>query len=200
MLDRTVERPELTMPPAEGAHLRAVYGAASVILEYGSGGSTVVAAELPGKRVTTVESDKAWAGKMRRWFDANPPAAGSSVDVVWCDVGPTGDWGRPSDDSAWRKFPRYPLAVWQREGFEHPDVVLVDGRFRVGCLLATAVSVKRPVTVLFDDYAHRERHHQVEEFVGAPRAMIGRMAEFSVAPMTVSGAQMLQFIRFMLRP
>lgn len=198
MLD--VTRPELTMPPAEAAHLRAAYASASVILEYGSGGSTVLAAEMHGKRVISVESDKAWAAKMRRWFEGHPPAAGTTVEVVWSDIGPTRDWGQPADESGWRRYPRYPLGVWQREGFAHPDVVLVDGRFRVGCVLAVALSVSRPVTVLFDDYGTRERHHQVEAFVGAPRATVGRMAEFEVAPMQVSGAQMLPVIRFMSRP
>lgn len=42
------------MPPAEAEALRMAYEEAEVILEYGSGGSTVVAAELPGKHVTSV--------------------------------------------------------------------------------------------------------------------------------------------------
>ena len=45
-----ITRPELTMPEAESALLRETYGRAGVILEYGTGGSTVVASELPGMR------------------------------------------------------------------------------------------------------------------------------------------------------
>jgi hypothetical protein len=62
-----ITRPELTLPEAEAATIRAAYERAGVILEYGSGGSTVLGAEL-GKRVLSVESDKAWAQMMRDWF------------------------------------------------------------------------------------------------------------------------------------
>ena len=70
----TISRPELTLPEAEAAHSRAAYKDAKAILEYGSGGSTVMAAEMPGKRVWSVESDADWAQMMRDWFAAHPPA------------------------------------------------------------------------------------------------------------------------------
>lgn len=194
-----IERPVLTLPEPEAEALRAAYGAADTILEYGSGGSTVMAAEMPGKHITSVESDRGWARMMRDWFRANPPAEGSAVDVVWADIGPTRDWGHPVDESAWRNFPDYPLKVWRRGGFRHPDVVLVDGRFRIGCALATAFSITRPVTLLFDDYTKRRWFAKVEEFLGVPY-IIGRMATFEVAPLAVPPDRLLQIIRFMTRP
>lgn len=195
-----LERPELTMSEVEAARLRAAYAGAGVILEYGSGGSTVLAAEMPGTQVFSVESDKAWARRMRGWFAAQPPAEGSRVDVIHVDIGRTRTWGQPSDDSGWRRFARYPLGVWSREGFAHPDVVLVDGRFRVGCALATAIHATRPVTLLFDDYAGRARLQAVERFIGAPAAMHGRMAEFDVTPRKIAPGELLDIIRYMQRP
>ena len=192
-------RPDLTLPEAEAAHLRAVYAEAGAILEYGSGGSTLVAAELPGKRVFSVESDRRWARMMSAWLAANPPADGTEVEVIWANIGETAEWGQPKDDSEWRRFARYPLGVWDKDDFVHPDVVLVDGRFRAGCALATAFRASRPVTLLFDDYATRARNHQVEEFIGAPR-LIGRMAEFSIEPQAIPADKLLKIIRFMLRP
>lgn len=194
-----IERPVLTLPEPEAEALRAAYGAADTILEYGSGGSTVMAAEMPGKHITSVESDRGWARMMRDWFRANPPAQGSAVEVIWSNIGPTRDWGHPADDSAWRNFPDYPLKVWRRAGFRHPDVVLVDGRFRIGCALATAFSITRPVTLLFDDYTKRRWFAKVEEFLGVPH-IIGRMAAFEVAPLAVPPDRLLQIIRFMTRP
>ncbi|WP_234218019.1 hypothetical protein [Ruegeria pomeroyi] len=201
MDDQTGEqmRPELTMPPAEAEALRTAYEEARVILEYGSGGSTVLASELPGKHVTSIESDRAWARMMKAWLAANPPAEGTEVNIVWTDIGPTGDWGHPVSDSKWRSYPEYPLAVWRADGFHHPDVVLVDGRFRVGCALATAFSITRPVTLLFDDYSQRRWQHQVEEFLGAP-LMIGRMAAFQVEPQPIPPAALLRVIRTMTSP
>jgi hypothetical protein len=195
----SIARPELTMPAAEAAHLASSYGEASVILEYGSGGSTVLASELPGKTVFSVESDQAWADMMRGWFDQNPPLAGSHVDVIWSDVGKTGDWGKPVNTREWRRYPEYALKVWQLPEFRQPDVVLVDGRFRPGCAMATAFLTKRPVTLLVDDYKRRKGYHAIEEFLGTPR-LIGRMAEFQVAPMPVPPDRLLTIIKMMTRP
>ena len=196
----TIDRPVLTLPDAEAAHLRAVYARAGVILEYGSGGSPVVAAEMQGKRVFSVESDQAWAEMMRGWFTQNPPAADTEVDVIWSDIGPTKDWGFPRGSRGWKAYAQYPLKVWDMAGFVQPDVVLVDGRFRTGCAMAAALRTERPVTVLFDDYAPRKHYHRIEDFIGAPRRMIGRMAEFEVTPQGVNPAHLLTIIEMMTRP
>lgn len=195
----TISRPELTLPEAEAEALRAEYAAADVILEYGSGGSTVMAGEMPGKRVFSVESDKAWAGMMREWFKITPPADGTEVDVIWSDIGPTKEWGHPASDEAWQRFAHYPLDVWQLPEFRQPDVVLVDGRFRPGCAMATAFLTKRPVTLLVDDYLRRKPYHRIEDYLGSPR-IIGRMARFTVNPTPVPAERLLDIIRMMTRP
>jgi hypothetical protein len=185
------------MPDAEAAVIRAAYAQAETILEFGSGGSTVLAAEA-GKRVTSIESDKAWAQMMRDWFAAHPPVG--QVNIIWSDIGPTKDWGQPIDESGWKRFARYPLAVWDMPGFTHPDVVLVDGRFRMGCALGAAFRITRPVPLYFDDYANRPRYHQIEEFLGAPVEITGRMARFDLTPMPVPADKLLQVIHMMTRP
>ncbi len=190
-------RPELTLPEAEAIALRRTYAGAECILEYGSGGSTVMAAEL-GKVVWSVESDPDWARMMRDYFAAHPPLG--EVHIVHADIGPTKEWGHPVDDSEWKKFPRYPLAVWDNPRFTHPDVVLVDGRFRVGCALATAFRITRPVTLYIDDYADRKRLHAIEDFLGKPDEMIGRMARFNVTPTPVPRDKLLGVVQLMTRP
>lgn len=196
---KTLMRPELTMPHIEAAALRESYMQAKVILEYGSGGSTVMAAEMTGKRVFSVESDREWARRMEGWFDQNPPAAGSTVDVIWCDIGPTKKWGHPTGPEQYLKFAQYPLAVWDRHDFVQPDLVLVDGRFRTGCALAAAFRSKTPVKVLIDDYMRRRHYHRVEDFLGPPE-MRGRMAQFKVKPRPVPPEALGQVIEMMIRP
>lgn len=195
----TISRPDLTLPEAEAARLHDAYAEAGVILEYGSGGSTVMAAELPQKRVFTVESDQSWAEMMRAWFDQTPPAPGTEVDIIWSDIGPTKEWGYPASNSDWQRYARYPLEVWDLPEFRQPDVVLVDGRFRAGCVLATAFRTQAPVRLFVDDYARRRHYHRVEAFVGQP-VMTGRMAEFEVAPMAVPGDRLLSIVEMMTRP
>jgi len=195
----TIPRPELTLPEAEAAHLRAAYADASAILEYGSGGTTALAAGMPGKRVWSVESDPDWAEMMQGWLRAHPPAPGTEVEIIRADIGPTKEWGHPRRKSGYLRYPRYPLGVWER-GDVAPDVVLVDGRFRTGCALAAALHTKEPLRLLFDDYAPRKHYHRVEEFIGAPRRTIGRMAEFEVVPMALPVARLGDVIEMMLRP
>jgi hypothetical protein len=150
-----------------------------VILEYGSGGSTVLAATMPGKYVMSVESDRSWTRALRRKIALSNPQ--SQVVLHHVDIGPTGDWGRPLDDSSWRNFHRYPSEIWDCPFFRHPDVILIDGRFRTACLAVALLQAERPVTVLFDDYAERPRYHLVERIIG-PIAQHDRMVEFRVEP------------------
>lgn len=185
------------MPAAEAAALAAAYAEAGTVLEYGAGGSTVLAAERPGKAVITVESDADWVARMRDWFAANTPAG--EVILHHADIGPTKDWGHPADQSALRRWPGYALSVWDRKDFRHPDVVLIDGRFRVACLLATAFRITRPVTVLFDDYAGRKHYHGVEEFI-RPTALVGRMALFDLVPQHVPADKLGWIIPYFTRP
>jgi hypothetical protein len=199
MSEVALTRPELTMPEAEGAALRAAYQAAEVILEYGSGGSTVMASEMPGKQVFAVESDAAWARMMDDWFAHAEPAPGTSVEVIWADIGRTKEWGYPATDEGWQRYAHYPLAVWDRPGFRQPDVILVDGRFRTGCAMAAALRSKRPVTVLVDDYPKRKQYHRIEKFIGAPE-LTGRLARFEVTPMPVPAENLLEIIAMMTRP
>jgi hypothetical protein len=174
--------PVLTMPETEAEALRAAYGKARVVLEYGSGGSTVIAAAIAGARVFSVESDAEWVAMMQRWFDAHPAQA--KLSLVHADIGPTKEWGMPVNNRQVAQWAAYPTGVWDRDDFEQPDVVLIDGRFRLACFLTVAYRTKSPVTVLWDDYAPRPPYHEVERLV-KPTRLHGRMAEFHVTPQTM---------------
>lgn len=175
-------RPDVTLPPEEAAAVAVAYGAARVILEYGSGGSTAMAAEMPGKTIVSVESDRVWANGMRDWFAAHPTP---SVPVIHhADIGPTKDWGYPKQLRSHRKWAVYPVEIWDKPGFVAPDTVLIDGRFRVACFLTVLLKTQSPVTVLWDDYADRPHYHRVEDLL-RPVAMAGRLARFDITPMTL---------------
>lgn len=191
------ERPELTFPKAEADWLRDAYTRASSILEYGSGGSTVMASEMPGKTVLAVESDPDWVGMMQAWFDDHP--ALSTPLMHHADIGKTGEWGMPDGDKRWRAFPKYPLEVWDLDGFVDPDVVLVDGRFRVGCLLACLYRTQKPLELYFDDYVGRAPYHVVESFI-KPTEIRGRMARFDLTPTSLPADRLLEVIQLMTRP
>lgn len=167
---------ELTFPKAEADYLRGQFTSGRSILEYGSGGSTVLAAKA-GCRVISVESDRDWAESMAKHL------AGISADakVHYADIGPTGAWGAPARPNEFRKFHGYALSVWDRPDLQTPDLVLIDGRFRAACLVATRLRATRPTTVLIDDYRDRTQYHGVEALADLEE-MIGRMARFTVTP------------------
>jgi hypothetical protein len=130
---------------------------------------------------------------MRQALDGKP------AHVLHVDIGPTGDWGHPTDDSRARHWPDYALQVWDLPDFSHPDVVLVDGRFRLGCFLTVAYSITRPVTLFFDDYLPREAYHKAEA-VARPTALIGRMARFDLTPTTLTPDRVRAYARALMQP
>ncbi|WP_074255735.1 hypothetical protein [Vannielia litorea] len=181
------------MPPEERNHLNEAYLKAQTILEYGSGISTEFAATLPGKTVFSIESDSAWCEALRHRLPA--PADGTHVHLRHVDIGPTGEWGRPTGTKHWSEFHTYPLSIWQEPGFQQPDLVLIDGRFRVACFAATCIFAEKPIKLLFDDYYPRPRYHCVEEMFH-PVQRIGRMAEFHIQPRAYTPLEIAKFITF----
>ncbi len=180
------------MPNPEIAYLREVYQQARVILEYGAGGTTRIAASLPGKFIISVESDSKWAHQLQQEIDSENPA--SPVVIYPVDIGPTSLWGRPVDTNSWRHFFRYPLDVWEEPFFRHPDTILIDGRMRTACLAMTMLRCTRPVKVLFDDYGVRPLYQAIEKVI-KPTKMVGRLAQFDIEPNMVSKSNIPTLIK-----
>jgi Glycosyl transferase family 2 len=196
--ERTAAQPPapefpLTFRPREAALLSRWYAKASVILEYGSGGSTILAADL-GKKVISVESDKDWATRLAEHLRPFPDAT-----VLPVDIGPTQKWGIPSRPRFHTRFHQYPLSVWDHPELGDPDVVLIDGRFRVACLVAVLMRAKRPTTVLFHDYVGRPDYQRVEQ-LARKEETVGRLARFTVTPGAIPPEMMTEVIGWFSDP
>jgi Glycosyl transferase family 2 len=165
----------LTFRPRETGLISRWYAKASVILEYGCGASTILAAEL-GKKVVSVESDQDRARRLAQHLRAF-----LDVTVLPVDIGPTEESGAPSQPRFHTRFHHYPLAVWDHPGLGDPDVVLIDGRFRLACMMAVLLRASRPTTVLFHDYIGQTDYHRVEQFARKEET-VGRFARFTVTP------------------
>lgn len=153
-------------------------------LEFGSGGSTFLAAKL-GKSFTTVESDRFFLKAVERKIEAaGQPIDRSKQRLLHVDIGLTEAWGKPlflkPTPSRLGKWKRYFTAPWE-DGAKtcSPDLILVDGRFRVACALSTALHLadRSEWTLLFDDYVGRDHYQPVEQFLERVD-LIGRMAVF----------------------
>jgi hypothetical protein len=193
-------KPQLTFPPAVAERVRAEYARASVVLEYGSGGSTALAASLPGLTCFSVESDRKWARQMRAWLSAEHP--GADVRIHYANIGRTRKWGRPKWTRRRIVYPlylRYPRSVWARRDFRAPDLILIDGRFRVACFLTALMKVDRPTRLLWDDYAGRDRYRLAERYA-KPQEMVGRMAVFEVPPRRFAWSELWALRNVLLDP
>lgn len=176
-----LQEPQVTFPEDVAVYLKKIYSQASVILEYGSGGSTLIAARMPNKSVISVENDARWAKDMQAWIASAELPSRPLIYPV--DVGETGKWARPKNARAWKRFHTYPLKVWDESFFQEPDVILIDGRFRIACFVTAYLRASKPMIVLFDDYLDRPHYHVVERLL-APTEFVGRMARFDLRPLT----------------
>jgi hypothetical protein len=150
-------------------------------LEFGSGGSTVLANSL-GIYSISVESDRFYAAAVRRALPAPEKAT-----IITPDMGLTGPWGMPLLGKG-RKGMRYVGAPFGELGNNFPDLIFVDGRYRVACVLESArraFEAKTTATALVDDYTGRPEYHVLEKHFGKPR-FIGRAACFVIGNRPVS--------------
>ena len=168
-------------------------------LEFGSGGSTLLAGRL-GVPTISVESSFEFAAAVQSRLNDQ-----KAVRLLYADIGITRHWGhpvfnnrKPSRVRAWRRYVETGLSAIDNEAF--PDFVLVDGRFRVACALAIASqasTVGATTDILVDDYETRSDYLEIQKWIGLPKK-IGRSALFTVSsdhpvniPRTVISAAML---------
>jgi hypothetical protein len=143
-------------------------------LEFGSGGSTIVAARHQVV-TTSVENDRFYAASVKRGLPE-----GSRVCFIDPKIGLNGAWGNPIRPKPW-KGRKYISAPWTSLT-EFPDLILIDGRYRVACALECARQAHERAAVseiLFDDYGQRPYYHWVEGILGKPQ-MHGRSAVFPI--------------------
>lgn len=126
--------------------------------EYGMGASTNWALTKTKAKIVSVDTSEHWVSRV-------VSAANSSdrLNAIWVDVGPLGEWGRPATYKKRSEFFRYIDGIWRAE--HKPDVVLVDGRFRVAAFLHSLLMGAPGTSIIFDDYVNRPHYHVVEEFV-----------------------------------
>lgn len=150
--------------------------AASCYLEYGAGGSTLHAVRMGVPHVVSVDSSKEWVNAIQREL----PGA-IHVNLLYCDIGQVGAWGRPTDDEGLHVYHTYMTAPWKmaRDKMLDPQLIFIDGRFRVACFLYSLICASPGAVILFDDYMNRSHYHVVEEFC-IRQENYGRMALFQV--------------------
>jgi len=155
-------------------------------LEYGSGGSTVQA-HRHARTLVSVDSDGRFLKDVGRKIRQDGSA--TRTNLIHANIGLTKAWGVPvfTKPTArrlkrWRGYVQAPWKYYREHGVQ-PDLILVDGRFRVACVLESLLNLtpQSECRILFDDYASRPHYSVVERFADLV-CMKGRMAVFRRKP------------------
>lgn len=107
--------------------LSKLYRKANSVFEYGLGESTFIANEVGVPRYAGVDSDVAWVDQTRR-------NVSDHFRFYYADTGDTEAWGFPNKTDLAKNNYDYMVAPLQAE-LEPFDVYMVDGRYRVPCVL-----------------------------------------------------------------
>lgn len=148
---------------------------ASHYFEYGCGKSTEWTYHNTDAQIRSVDTSQEWALKTQRVSEGKK---GDRLQIKWVDVGAVGNWGTPVSYQNRENFTEYTDWFWSMS--DKPDLVVVDGRFRVCCFLTSVKHAEVGTPILFDDYAHRTLYHIVEEFLPV-LDRCGRQALFEVS-------------------
>src|SRR3954471_11762393 len=81
---------------------------ARTVVEFGSGGSTWLAAQTKKDWIISVDSSLEWLNKVADETKESP----TRPELVHVDIGPLGNWGYPSDDSRKSTWAHYHEHIW----------------------------------------------------------------------------------------
>ncbi len=167
--------PRPHMPEEECQALTAALQSAQSYLEFGMGGSTVLAAWLGVPQIVSIDSSEKWIENVASQIA--PIQSSSQIELLHAPIGETLEWGFPKDTQMQSQWPGYYSKPWRVA--HDPDLVLIDGRFRVPCFLYSLLQLKPSAVILWDDYRERSEYHHIEQHL-APAAYFGKMAKFLV--------------------
>jgi hypothetical protein len=154
---------------------KSIVRCADSYIEFGAGGSTYVAASLVKGSITSIDSSAEWLAKVREACELE--ADFLKPTLVHADIGPTTDWGEPTDSSMRDRWASYHRDVWAKPRSSEADVYMIDGRFRVACFMQVLLHGRESSLIMFHDYRFREWYHAVAE-VGQEIAVVESLSLF----------------------
>ena len=164
-----------------------VVGSCKVYGEFGMGQSTKWVYYNTQVPIISAETNKIWMNLIvSKLSDSN------RFKLKWIDLGEIYDgYGRPSSYNHRDRFESFFQSIWSEE--KKPDVVLIDGRFRVACFFTALLIADHGTIIIFDDYTFRPYYHIVEEAL-KPYAICGRQAFFKV-PEKINQEEIKKYIQ-----
>ena len=142
--------------------------------EYGCGKSTCWVLKNTSSRVISVDTSLDWINLVKKKNQGNQ----HRLDIYHADFSEIGKWGRPKTYEKIDNFAEYTDIIWLKQ---KPQLILIDGRFRVCCFLTTLKLADEGTKIIFDDYTNRSHYHFVEKYAKRLK-MDGRQCLFVVPP------------------
>lgn len=122
------------------------------VLEYGAGGSTFYFIKRY-KKITTIENNEPYYQYMKTLGTVK---RNKRLNLQYIDTGKSLSWGRPADTEKKENWPLYYRKAWTDLHLPLPDVIFIDGRFRVMCALEAINYINSDTVVIIHDFSSRE--------------------------------------------
>jgi hypothetical protein len=135
-------------------------------LEFGLGGSTLRAIQKSKATIYTVESSPDWISHMREYIFFRH-FENKRLHIFPVNIGPVSDWGYPESEDFKGSFQGYSSSVFQSIDSKLIDLALVDGRFRVACILKIVLTCyeNSNLLILIHDFWDRPYYHVVLKYL-----------------------------------
>jgi hypothetical protein len=134
--------------------------------------STLMAVQANFEAIVAVDSDPSWVSAVKTHPEFSEAIAQGRASVIHGNIGSTREWGNPKDGSDVRLWPNYIASAWREWARRAclPDLVYIDGRFRVACAYSVVVACggseasNRPVVLMHDFSEARPSYGDVLKF------------------------------------
>lgn len=189
-----LENVTMRMTVAEGELWFSFLLRASSYLEWGTGGSTVMAAwratqkQMPSLQIDTLDSSMDWWYRLRRKHLVLAEAESlGRLSFHRGDIGQTSSWGDPKQ---WSNRSQALQAKQARSYVENNlrccyDLILIDGRFREACAMSALRFAHNATNVMIHDASRYVQGHAVKRHYdiisGSGELVVLRPKEFALA-------------------
>ena len=149
---------QINMEEVEQEKLKEYLVQCEKVFEFGCGGSTVLMSGMENiKTIHSVESDKNWVSAVKK-------QVGGRVNFHFVDINTApGLWGHPKDKSKISEWPNY-SGVLSKIPDYYPDLIFVDGRFRVACALKSLEKMNAQSHLMVHDYGLDRNYNVIEKW------------------------------------
>lgn len=167
---------QVLMTSDERALFKSYLSDATRYLEFGAGGSTVLASSICA-RVASVDSSREWLDRVQAACRERGTEA--VVSLMLADIGEVGEWGYPRNSAVRDAWPGYHSTIWSAREVADYDLCLIDGRFRVACAAQAALNMREGTVVLVHDYNTRPVYRAIGTFMQL-HATVDDIAAFTI--------------------